>query len=236
MKITPALDFKRETLEVLLSSIPFYKAVKAEDPAQFEMLLQHSRIIYCDPGSVVLSKGDIARRLYFLIKGRLRVFSGSDTVEGEQVNHITPGEVFGDVSMLLNQPRNASISVDNASQGAVLFSTEFSAFGDLEDCSLLSLNSKLLFYRNTVLSLRWKLEVYSTHYPQSSLSGGQRQIKAYVGEKGSLKELQALHREGVELAKLLQAWNTEVSLLNDQESDLPSEKATEIAPNIAAQF
>ncbi|MFL0795918.1 MAG: cyclic nucleotide-binding domain-containing protein [Cellvibrionaceae bacterium] len=233
MKITPAQDFNRSTLEALLSAIPFYKAVKAADEAQFELLLRHSKVIYCDPGSVLLSKGDIARSLYFLIKGQLSVYSGSETSDEYFLNHITPGEVFGDVAMLLNQSRNATILAGGGSRGVVVFSTEFSAFGPLEDCSLLSLESKLLFYRNTVLSLRWKLEVYSTSHPESPAAGQQRKVKLYTGEKNTLEELKALHVEGVALAKLLQAWNEEAS-----SSELPAldKGGVDIAPGVAAQF
>ncbi len=233
MKVTPAQGFNRSTLESLLSAIPFYKAVKVADEAQFELLLQHSKVIYCDPGSVLLSKGDIARSLYFLIKGQLSVYSGSDAQDESFLNHITPGEVFGDVALLLNQSRNATIMADGSSQGVVVFSTEFTAFDPLEDCSLLSLNSKLLFYRNTVLSLRWKLEVYSTNHPQSVMAGLQRKVKPYIGEKNTLGELKALHAEGVALAKLLQSWNDDVSSTGLPELD---KSGVDIAPGVAAQF
>ncbi|MDO3382782.1 cyclic nucleotide-binding domain-containing protein [Gilvimarinus algae] len=206
MEIKLIEKFQRQTIEQLLSAIPFFKAVKQLDPAQFDTLLQYSRIITYRPGEVVLHRGDGDQCLYFLLKGRLAVYP-SEALTGEPVNYVTPGEVFGDLARLMHSPRSATIVADTSSREIMVFSADFSAFGELESTHPISLPTKLLYYRNTVHNLRWKLEVYRSLHPKDELANRHRAVKLYLGPKDTLEELRSLHEQARTLASLLVAWN-----------------------------
>lgn len=206
MEIKQLHRVPRESIEQLLAAIPFYKSVKQRDPAQFETLLQHSRLVKYAPGEVVLQRGETDQWLYFLLKGQLSVFAGEDS-QAQTVNTITPGEVFGDLAMLVDRKRTATVIADPNCRQVLVFGTDFKAFGTLEDTRVISLSTKLAYFANTVHSLRWKLEVYRVRYPQSELASQHRKIKLYTGPRGTIEELLALHQQARELAQLLLRWN-----------------------------
>src|SRR5690606_15421566 len=114
--------FPRDTLERWLLTIPFYKAVKQQDNWQFEVLLQHSHIASFSPGEVVLKRGARDEWLYCLLKGRLQVFP-DEACQGEPVNVITPGEVFGDLAMLVGSERTASLIADPDCREVMVFAS-----------------------------------------------------------------------------------------------------------------
>ncbi|MDO3388414.1 cyclic nucleotide-binding domain-containing protein [Gilvimarinus sp. SDUM040013] len=226
MEIKRIETMGRQTIDQLLSAIPFFKAVKQADASQFDVLLQYSRIITYLSGEVVLQRGDGDQCLYFLLKGRLAVFPG-EGLRTEPVNYITPGEVFGDLARLTHRPRSATIVADNAARTSMVFCADFSELDNLQSTYPISLQTKLLYYRNTVHNLRWKLEVYRSQHPTDALANRHRAIKLFMGPKDTPEELQSLHHQARELASLLVAWNDRFGSLgadgqNSEDSELMS--------------
>lgn len=214
MLIKEISQYPRLTVEQLLTTIPFYRAVLQADPWQFDVLLAHSRFAFFAPGEVVLNQGDTDRWVFFLLKGQLDVLV--DASAGDKVvNHITPGEVFGDLAMVQNGARTATVRASPGSREVMVFGTDFAVFGELEQLHPVGLGTKLAYYRNMVHNLRWKLEVYRGQYPHHELASLHRQVRLYTGSKESLAELQALHRQAVELGQLLIAWNAEFGRVAD---------------------
>ena len=157
--------------------------------------------------------------LYFLLKGQLEVLAdGRD----HAVNTVTPGEVFGDLAMLMKQERSATVVADENCREILVFAVDFSLFGELEDLHRINLATKLAYYRNLTHSLRWKLEVYRNQHPSHELANNHRSIKLFSGKKDSKDELQALEQQGCELGALLILWNQEFGRLAQVEADLPS--------------
>lgn len=223
MEIKPLHKFPRDTLERWLLTIPFYKTVKQQDNWQFEVLLQHSRIACFSPGELVLQQGERDYWLYFLLKGRLQVYP-DNSLQGEPVNIITPGEVFGDLAMLVGSARTASLVADPSAREIMVFASDFRIFGDLTATQPISLQTKLTYYRNTVHNLRWKLEVYRAQNPQHSFANRHRQVKLYTGNKDTQEELAALHAQAQALARLLLEWNGEFGSSFSEPEPLGSQK------------
>jgi hypothetical protein len=209
----------REAVERLIATLPFYKQVRQADDWQYELLLTHSRVMTYAPGESVLRKGEKDPWLYFLLKGQLVVLAGE---EERAVNYVTPGEVFGDLALLLGSGRTATLTVDSACREVMVFATDFTVFGELEDCSRINLNTKLCYYQNLLHSLRWKLEVYRGKYPSFELADKHRGVKLYRGEKHSFEELCALHKQACELAILLGQWNQAFGRLSLVDGEAPS--------------
>jgi CRP/FNR family cyclic AMP-dependent transcriptional regulator len=123
MEIKSLQKFPRSTVEQLLSAIPFFKTVKQQDEWQFELLLQASRIVIYRPGEVVLRRGETDNWMYFLLKGRLAVYV-DEQGEGDLVNYVTPGEVFGDLARLVGQPRTATLIADTSCRESMVFAID----------------------------------------------------------------------------------------------------------------
>lgn len=208
------------TLERLLAPIPFYKAVKKQDEGQYQALLRYSKIVQFGPGEDIISRGQMDSWSYFLLKGQLVVSLPDSHGRPLLINHITPGEVFGDLSLLLAMPRTADVVVDENCREALVFGTDFSLFGQLLNFNIVSLETKLLYYRHTVQTLRWRLEMYRSQYRDNPLADKHRNIKIYSGTKDGLNELHALHEQSVDFSKLLVQWNRELANLTSLDGKL----------------
>lgn len=208
METKPLHKFPRDTVERWLLTIPFYKTVKEQDNWQFEVLLEQATIAYYRPGEPVLRRGEKDQWLYFLLKGQLDVHPDEDG-DGEPINQITPGEVFGDLAMLVGHERTATLKASEQCRQVVVLSSDFSRFADLERHQPINLATKLAFYRNTVHNLRWKLEVYRARHPEHSFANRHRRVKLYTGPRDTREELLALHDQARALARLLLEWNGE---------------------------
>ena len=208
MDVYPLQRYPRQSLDNLLASIPFYKAVRAQDEEQYETLMTYSRIIEYRPGELLLEQGSEDRWLYFLLKGQLVVLVNADEdKQGEVVNYITPGEVFGDMAFFVKQKRTATVMADPNCIRVLVFGTDITCFGELTYFRRINLNTKLTYYRNVVHNLRWKLEMYRMQHPQESFASEHRKIKLYSGSKDTVEELVSLHDQAVALSHLLVQWN-----------------------------
>jgi hypothetical protein len=209
MHIKPINGLPRDKVDKLLASIPFYRDVSKSEPWQYDILLRHSRIVDFDPSETVLRRGDVDTWMYFVLKGKLAVYADEVSDSTHPINYITPGEMFGDLAMLSDGKRNATVIADPDSKEISLFGTDFSVFGKLEEIGGISLNTKLIFFRNMVHGIRWKLEVYKMQYATHALVAKGRAIRMYMGPKDTKEELLALYDQAKALAAVLQEWNAE---------------------------
>jgi len=203
-------SYEPAALDKLVCTIPFFRSVMEDDRWQYDLLISFSKLIEYAPNEVVIEKGSQDSWLYFLLKGQLDVIAGGLKDNFKSVNTITPGETFGDLASLKGTTRNASvISSENSGKSLVLM-TDYEVFGRLEDTSKLSLRTKLGYFRNTVHSLRWKLDMYRASYPDKSFASDHRKIKLFTGEKNTMDELKSLYHQAVAFSELLQVWNKEL--------------------------
>jgi NADH dehydrogenase len=62
-----------------------------------------------EPGEAVFLKGDLGDRVYFVVKGEADV-----EIDGERVSSVADGAVFGEIALISNQPRLATIRARTA--------------------------------------------------------------------------------------------------------------------------
>ena len=70
--------------------------------------LGKSNIIECRKGDRVLKKGGVARNMFVVLDGNLEVRDG-----GRLIRVLSPGDVFGEMAFLLEQPRTADVYAAN---------------------------------------------------------------------------------------------------------------------------
>lgn len=208
-RVVDGVEFPPERIRRLLSGVPFFNEVLRQDAAQFELLLNCCTISRADPGEVVIRQGDEDSGLYFLLRGRLAVQAETSQPgrPAELLNHISPGEVFGTLSLVRGAPRSATLCVDEHSAEAVLARIDFMYFSYAVDYPLFSLATKLSFYRMLVHNIRWTLEVNRTREPHHELASYLRKMPLYSGLRDTREELAALHEQASALADLLCRWN-----------------------------
>lgn len=99
LRIEVALQLNRPILE----RVPFFRG--AGEPFLRE-LTQHLRPAVFTPGELVLRRGDVGHRMYFIHRGEVEVLGGDDRT---RVATLGDGDFFGELALLTRQPRSASI-------------------------------------------------------------------------------------------------------------------------------
>jgi CRP-like cAMP-binding protein len=96
-------------------------------PEELSRLAALARTRIYKPRETIVEKGDPARELYVLLRGRAKVVTrgadGSDT----GLNVMGPGEVFGEIAIFDGRPRSATVSTLEECEMAVL---DIDAFQD----------------------------------------------------------------------------------------------------------
>ena len=79
-------------------------------------------------GDVVIRQGDAADRFYLVDAGSYRVTKARDGAEPAVVNELGPGDVFGEIGLLRDVPRTATVT---AATDGILYALDGDAFAGL---------------------------------------------------------------------------------------------------------
>lgn len=200
------VEYNTAALQRLVRSVTFFKDIVKMNPEQFDLLLSVSEFVQAQAGETVLKKGNQDQVLYFLLKGQMSVYCED---EGQSLNIINPGEVFGALSMVTGRGRSATVKAES---DVILLGIDFKYFNDVDDFSLFTLDTKLIAYRMMVHNIRWNLEVNKMQHPTHELNKKLLSIPLYKGEKGGREELMALHEQSRLMADLLCEWNDDLNV------------------------
>lgn len=199
-------DYGQERIRQLLAGVPFFNEIARDDAEQYALLESTTRLWLAGSGDEVIREGDVDSTLYFLLRGQLEVFGeGASSVP---IYYVSPGEVFGTLSMLLGTPRSADIKVSETAREAVIVSLDFNDFSD-DKASPYTLETRLAFYHMIVHHIRWTLELKKMASPDHDLVQSMRKLPVFHGQKGSAEELESLRIQAQGLAELLCRWNEE---------------------------
>ena len=87
----------------ILEKIPLFKGISDKFVREVSL---HLRPVVYTPGDYVFREGDRGNEMYFVIKGKLKVMSGDETVI---YNNLSDGDFFGEIALFKNQPRTATV-------------------------------------------------------------------------------------------------------------------------------
>lgn len=210
MQIHSVHKFAPEALDTLVGSLGFFKTVRQRYLAQYHTLLQYSEVREYRLGEVVIPAGTACSRLHCVIKGQLAVYAaGVGPASLRRVALVAPGEVLGDVAVLLGVRRSAEVICASRARPSQTFSTDLKVFGELRDFTRISLPVKLLYYRQMVHNLRWRLETNRTRYPGCEGAALHRRIPVYQGPRDGMAELVSLDAQARALVQQLIKWDLE---------------------------
>lgn len=206
MKKLAITEQNQDEIHRLIKRIPFFSSVLNESTDQFDRLLDLADIIEVDAGETVIRKGDTDMYLFFLLKGQLTVFLDDDPYSS-RVNYISPGELFGMLSMITHTPRSAMIKADENAKSILLFQLNFAYLNDDSANSELSLPTKLSFYRMAAHHVRWTLEQKKMADPKNPLVSQMMKLPLLKATRDTAEELHALKEQTKSLSELLFMWN-----------------------------
>jgi CRP/FNR family transcriptional regulator, cyclic AMP receptor protein len=79
-------------------------------------------------GTLIMEKGDEASALYVLLSGRVKVFSADDNGKEIVLNELGPGDYLGDLALIEDSTRSASVMTAAPSRFLVIPKASFRAF------------------------------------------------------------------------------------------------------------
>lgn len=112
---------RRDFLTVwhMVAKVPFFTGLDAEQIASITSLL---RVVTAAPGDVIIREGDIGDRMYFIVGGLVAVEFGGKPIL------LKDGEFFGEIALLHNSPRTATVTARSRCQLLTLGVQDFRNF------------------------------------------------------------------------------------------------------------
>ena len=89
-----------------LNAIPFFEGL---DAGTLERLRKHLKRVTVNKGGALLAQGAVAEHLYFVLSGSLQAMSAPSSDRAGRVGRISPGEFFGDLSLVDGKPSAATV-------------------------------------------------------------------------------------------------------------------------------
>lgn len=106
-----------------LTKTPLFSACSKKDLA---LISKHSEHITIPAGTEMTTEGRVGYEFYVIVDGRATVKR-----KGRKVAVLSPGDSFGELSLLDRTPRNATVTADTDLDAVILGQREFSALLDL---------------------------------------------------------------------------------------------------------
>lgn len=144
-KVVPKTALQKAKIRERLGQAFMFSAL---DPKEKTIVIDAMEILTVQPGEVVIKQGDPGDKLFVVDQGRLdcsKLFSG-DTVD-KFLKTYEPGESFGELALLYNAPRAASIV---AKEKSTLFSLDRECFNSIVKDSAIKKREKYLAFLEKV--------------------------------------------------------------------------------------
>ncbi|VAX09109.1 cAMP-binding proteins - catabolite gene activator and regulatory subunit of cAMP-dependent protein kinases [hydrothermal vent metagenome] len=106
----------------LLGGIPLFSGLTE---SELNTLFQHSSIRKYEKNTIVINDGDDDSTLYVIISGRVKVFLKDENGKEVILNHMVAGEYFGELALLEQVKRSASVITVQPCQFIIITSTDF---------------------------------------------------------------------------------------------------------------
>lgn len=93
-------------LNEILAEIPLFARLQ---PDELSRIVEIGRVEYFSQSSVILAEGDDGPRLLVVLEGRVDVQRADATGVQRSISVLGPGEVLGEIALLLDLPRTATV-------------------------------------------------------------------------------------------------------------------------------
>ncbi|MEW5755771.1 MAG: Crp/Fnr family transcriptional regulator [Pseudomonadota bacterium] len=106
----------------MIANIPLFSGLNESELAQVS---QHAVTRTYPKSTVIINEGDTAESLYVILKGKVKVFLTDETGKEVVINSQGPGEYFGEVALIDDAQRSASVMTLEPSSFSVISKHSF---------------------------------------------------------------------------------------------------------------
>jgi CRP/FNR family cyclic AMP-dependent transcriptional regulator len=94
------------TIYEQLAATPLCRTLDASEVAR---VVEAGRVENWPAGSVIMEEGSSGPRLVILLEGTVHILKRDEAQRGQRIAEVGPGAVLGEMSLLLDAPRTASV-------------------------------------------------------------------------------------------------------------------------------
>lgn len=123
--VKEAAQKKRERYDAFLSKVPLLSSMDAYERSQLADALVCEN---CNDGQTVMSQGEVGNKFYILEEG-----SAEASKNGSKVMDFNPGDYFGELALITNQPRAATVVTKKACKLLSIDSRTFKRLLNVDD-------------------------------------------------------------------------------------------------------
>ncbi len=102
------INAQRHLIEESLHRIPFFKSLP---PVTLSAISAKLRKTHFEHGEVVFVENSLGDSMYLIESGQVKVSVNTETGAEKVINFLGPGNFFGEMALLLNQRRSATVTV-----------------------------------------------------------------------------------------------------------------------------
>ncbi len=106
----------------MLENVPLFSGLSTESLAEIE---QHSSVKSFRKNAIIISQDDKSYSLYVILSGRVKVFVSDEDGREAVLNYQGAGDYFGDLALIDQQPRVASVMATEASKFMIISRQDF---------------------------------------------------------------------------------------------------------------
>ena len=114
--------FSRDTKVQALKGVPLFEGLSRKELLQLERVCEDLEV---EPGRVLCTEGEVGREFFVLVEGKVQI-----TRKGRRVATLAGGDFVGEIALLTELPRTATVTAETPVRLFVLTSREFHAVLD----------------------------------------------------------------------------------------------------------
>ena len=105
-----------------LKGVHFFEKLSLD---ALEQLLSHLKKLSCPKGYAIIREGDIGDSFFIIIKGSVSVWKKKRFFGKTQLASLGPDKFFGEMALVTNEPRTASVMAEDHCELLVLYKNDF---------------------------------------------------------------------------------------------------------------
>src|ERR1051325_11641227 len=79
-------------------------------PNEIEELIAHSQVGAYEPGTILCRENAVENRFYMILEGEAEVSKSINNSEARLLKNLLPGDFFGEMALIHNAPRAATVT------------------------------------------------------------------------------------------------------------------------------
>ena len=124
--VIPQHYSQRYTMNIvdLLAQTPLFAELTQEE---LQRIAEAARMRVYQPGEVIVREGEHTAGCFIIVTGQVEVVKGADTAKSTGLAQMGPGEIFGEMAMIDDSPRSATVRALSATECVGLRRSDFMA-------------------------------------------------------------------------------------------------------------